>query len=143
MTARVLTCLALAFTVGLLAGSGQATADPSTSASAAWCQGSQSWQSVRRSLGNPIRVKARVASVRYASSSNGRPTFLNLGNAYPNPSRVSVLIWGTNRRNFPRAPERMFPRGQTVCVQGLAEMYRGSPQIEVSLWDPASRLLSF
>lgn len=144
MVARLLSSLALTFALGLLAGSGQATAETSTSAAgAAWCQGSQSWQSVRRSVGVPIRVKARVASVRYASSSRGRPTFINLGNAYPNPSRVTVLIWGEHRRNFPRAPERMFGRGQTVCVQGVAEMYRGSPEIEVSLWDPASRLLSF
>jgi hypothetical protein len=98
---------------------------------------------VKRSLGVPIRVKARVASVRYASSSNGRPTFINLGNAYPNRNRVTVVIWGRNRRNFPRAPDRMFRRGQTICVQGVAEMYGGAPEIEVSLWDFGSRLLSF
>jgi DNA/RNA endonuclease YhcR with UshA esterase domain len=46
-------------------------------------------------------------------------------------------------RDFPRAPERMFLRGQTICVQGVAKLYRRSPQIEVRLWDPGLRLLTF
>jgi hypothetical protein len=108
-----------------------------------WCAGSQPWTSVRRHLGDPIRVKARVASVAYARSSNGRPTFINLGRAYPSSQRVTVVIWGEDRVNFPRAPERMFRRGTTICVQGIATQYRGVPQIEVALWDPAARLLSF
>jgi len=37
----------------------------------------------------------------------------------------------------------MFKIGQVICVQGVARMYRGSPEIEVALWDPADRLLSF
>jgi DNA/RNA endonuclease YhcR with UshA esterase domain len=99
--------------------------------------------SVRRDLGEPIRVKARIASVVYDRSSNGRPTFINLGRAYPSSKRVTVVIWGEDRPNFPRAPERMFRRGMTICVQGVATQYRGVPQIEVALWDPRDRLLSF
>ena len=108
-----------------------------------WCASSQSWTSVRRHLGDPVRVKARVASVAYARSSNGRPTLIDLGRAYPNSQRVTVVIWGEDRANFPRAPERMFRRGMTICVQGIATQYRGVPQIEVALWDPEDRLLSF
>ncbi|MGI8708456.1 MAG: hypothetical protein ACR2LG_09685 [Actinomycetota bacterium] len=144
MRTRALLCVLSLCVLGVLVGLGEGRAQPAELARAtAWCQGSQAWQSVRRHLGVPIRVNARVASVHYASSSNGRPTFINLGNRYPNANRVTVLIWGQNRRNFPRAPERMFRRGQTICVQGVAEMYRGSPEIEVSLWDPASHMLSF
>jgi DNA/RNA endonuclease YhcR with UshA esterase domain len=87
-------------------------------------------------------VKAKVVSVYFARSSNGSPTFINLGHAYPNPSRLTVLIWGRDRTNFPRAPERMFRRGATICAQGMVELYRGVPQLQVSTWDQAGRLLT-
>jgi hypothetical protein len=111
--------------------------------SAAWCGGSQAWQAARRHMGEPFRVRARVASVHYAASSSGRPTFLDLGHAYPSRNRLTVLIWGRNRSNFPRPPERMFRRGTVICAQGVLTSHRGVPEIEVALWDADGRLLSF
>jgi hypothetical protein len=112
------------------------------SAQQSWCAGSQNWQSVRGAIGIPIRVKARIAGVSFASSSSGRPTFIDLGTRYPSRRRVTIVIWGRDRANFPAAPERMFRRGQTVCVQGVASMYRGVPQISAGIWDSTGRLLS-
>ena len=94
-------------------------------------------------MGQIVRVKARVVSVFYARSSNGRPTFMNLGRDYPNPRRLTVLVWGGDRANFPRAPERMFRAGSLICAQGRVTLYRGVAEIEVSLWDAQGRLLSF
>jgi hypothetical protein len=108
----------------------------------AWCGGSESWQSAGRKTGRLVRVKARVVSAVYARSSSGRPTFINLGHSYPNPNRLTLLIWGRNRANFPAAPERMFRRGRLVCAQGIVTRYRGVPEIEVAIWDPAARLMS-
>jgi len=109
-----------------------------------WCGGAQTWQSVRGSLDEPaIRVKALVARVYYASNARGQPTFIDLGNPSPSRNRVTVVIWGEDRVNFPRAPERMFKPGQVSCAQGAASMYSGAPQIQVALWDAESRLLSF
>jgi hypothetical protein len=107
-----------------------------------WCQGSESLAAARHDLGVPIRVKARVARAFWARSSSGRPTFLDLGYAYPSSRRLSVVIWGSDRVNFPRAPERMFPAGTQVCVQGIASMYRGVMQMQVGIWDSQHRLLS-
>jgi hypothetical protein len=119
-------------------GAGAATLAPS-----AWCGGSQSWQSARQDVGRLVRVRARVVRAFYAFSSSGRPTFLDLGHAYPSRSRLTILIWGRDRVNFPRAPERMFRRGTLLCGQGVVSTYRGVPQIEVALWDAEGRLLSF
>jgi hypothetical protein len=91
----------------------------------------------------PLRVKARIVKVTYAAESSGRPTFIDLGNPYPNRNRVTVLIWGEDRVNFPTRPERMFRPGQVICVQGVATMSLGRPQIEVGIWDAESRLVSF
>ena len=93
-------------------------------------------------MGVPIRIRARIARVTFASGSSGRPTFIDLGNPYPSRSRVTIVIWGSDRVNFPAAPDRMFRRGQTICVQGVAYMYRGVPQIKAGLWDGTGRLLS-
>lgn len=141
----------LALAVVLLSAVSVLVATPAVSArssaapsrASAWCQGWESWQSAQRSVGELVRVKARVARSYFASSSRGRPTFLDLGRAYPSPSRLTIVIWGRNRVNFPRAPERMFRRGSTICVQGFVSRHRGAAQIEVALWDAKDRLLSF
>lgn len=140
---RGLAALATLALGGVLAGSsGAASGAPTTPT--AWCGGSESWQSARRSDGDvPVRIKARVASVTYARSVRGAPTFIDLGKAYPSRSRLTLVIWGVDRPNFPLAPERMFRPGQTVCAQGFVTWYRGVAQIEVSVWDPTDRLLSF
>ena len=134
----------LAVCVVLVVASGASAERATPVAAQTWCGGSQTWQSVRGSLDEPaIRVKARVARVYYASNVSGRPTFIDLGNAYPSKKRVTLVIWGQDRANFPRAPERMFKRGQVICAQGAPTTYRGVPQLEVALWDAESRLLSF
>ncbi len=118
--------------------------DAAAGTSGKWCQGSETWQSARRSDGRlPVRVKARIAGVSYSKSSTGRPTFIDLGHAFPKQARLTLVIWGRDRLNFPRAPERMFRRGQLVCAQGFVSWYRGVAQIEVALWDAEGRLLSF
>lgn len=137
-----LICSAAVITPASVASTTSAAQPLKVSAQLGWCAGSQSWQSVRASVGIPIRVKARIARVTFASSSSGRPTFIDLGTAYPSRRRVTIVIWGRDRANFPAAPERMFRSGQTVCVQGVASMYRGVPQIAAGIWDSAGRLLS-
>lgn len=112
-------------------------------AGAAWCSGGVSVASARASIGKPVRVKARVARVYFARSSNGSPTFIDLQFAYPHPRRLTLVIWKEDRINFPTAPERMFRRGTMVCAQGVVRRYRGAAQIEVSLWDAKGRLITF
>jgi hypothetical protein len=140
---RVLVAV-VAVSAGVLLSAGQAT--PQTKhaeAASTWCGGSVSWQAARRSVGELVRIRARVIRTYYATTSAGRPTFIDLGNAYPSPNRLTLLIWGRNRVNFPRAPETMFRRGTTVCAQGVVELYRGVAEIEVALYDSRERLLSF
>jgi hypothetical protein len=106
-----------------------------------WCAGAVSWSTARRRVGRTVRVKARVVRAYYASSSSGRPTFLDLGHPYPSRSRLTLLIWGSDRDNFPSAPERMFRQGRLVCAQGTVTLYRGVPEIQLSVWDAVNRLI--
>lgn len=96
--------------------------------SLASCSGAISWSSAKSVVGRVATVKGPVVDAFYARSSNGSPTFLNLGRAYPNASRFTIVIWGENRGRF-GAPERRY-RGRTICVRGRVSTYRGSAQIE-------------
>ena len=80
-------------------------------------------------IGETATVCGVVASARYAASSRGRPTFLNLDKPYPN-QLFTVVIWGEVRPRFSEPPERAFD-GKRICVTGRIELYRGAPQITV------------
>jgi hypothetical protein len=86
------------------------------------------WYNAYKYVGKRITVRGKVVDAKYVSNASGRPTFLNLGRAYPNPKRFTVVIWGKNRWRFPRRPERYY-RGKTVLVNGLVRLYQGLPQM--------------
>jgi DNA/RNA endonuclease YhcR with UshA esterase domain len=77
-------------------------------------------------IGEKATVCGVVVDARYASSSRGRPTFLNLDKPYPNQV-FTVVIWGEDRDKFGE-PEEKF-RDKHICVTGTISSYRGVPQI--------------
>lgn len=72
-----------------------------------------------------------MKGANYATSTKGKPTFLDIGKAYPDPARFTVLIWGDDRGKFPTAPEKAYS-GKVICVTGLVTSYKGGAEIEVS-----------
>ena len=122
---------AIAFLLAALAGAatiGSATASSRTLGhNTATCQGALSWKRAAALEGTVHTFTGRVASTKYAVSSNGSPTFLDVGNSYPNPNRLSLVIWIENRAAFGH-PERTY-RGKRICVRGRATDYRGTPEI--------------
>jgi hypothetical protein len=84
-------------------------------------------------IGEQNTVCGKVASTRYAATTRGKPTFLNLDKPYP--SQVfTILIWGENREKV-GTPEEKY-RDKQICVTGKITEYRGAPEIVVS--DPQS-----
>ncbi len=80
-------------------------------------------------VGEPATVCGTVASSRFAASTKGQPTFLNLDKPYP--SQVfTVLIWGESRSKF-GSPESEY-KDKRICVTGTITEYRGVPEIVVS-----------
>ncbi len=80
-------------------------------------------------IGEIATVCGKVVTTRYAASSRGGPTFLNLDKPYPEQV-FTVVIWGDDRTKFGR-PEDDY-RGKAICATGKIETYRGSPQIVAS-----------
>ena len=76
-------------------------------------------------VGESATVCRSVSSAHYASQSRGQPTFLNLGQAYPN-EEFTAVIWGEDRPKFGK-PEALV--GQRICVTGSITHYRGKPEM--------------
>jgi hypothetical protein len=79
------------------------------------CAGAVSWKNARQHVGRVVTVKGPVAGTYFARSSNGQPTFLNIGVDYPDSRRFTIVIWGSDRSRFGN-PERRYLR-RTVCVR--------------------------
>ncbi len=108
--------------------SGSSAAQPSSTASSSvTCSGAIGWQKARTAIGRVATIRGPVVGTRFASASNGSPTFLNVGLNYPNPRRFTVVIWIENRSAFGR-PEVRYRR-KTICVRGLVRSYRGVPEV--------------
>jgi DNA/RNA endonuclease YhcR with UshA esterase domain len=79
-------------------------------------------------IGETATVCGNVVSTRYAASTKGQPTFLNLDKPYPNQI-FTVVIWGSNRSKFGR-PEVEYNE-KRICVTGKITEYRGVPEVTV------------
>jgi hypothetical protein len=77
-------------------------------------------------VGENATVCGHVASTHFASTTRGRPTFINLDEPYPNQV-FTVLIWGSERVNF-GAPEVVY-RNKNICATGVITSYRGSAEM--------------
>jgi DNA/RNA endonuclease YhcR with UshA esterase domain len=82
-------------------------------------------------VGQKSTLCGPVIDTRYADSSRGKPTFLNIGRGYPDQFRLTVVIWGENRKVFSPPPEIQFAL-KRICVTGQVTQYRGVAEIEVS-----------
>ncbi len=78
-----------------------------------------------------VTVCGPVVSAYFATSTNGQPTFLNIGKEYPDPERFTALIWGRDLEYFPFNPDEYY-FGKTICIQGFVEEYKGTLEIEVT-----------
>ena len=89
------------------------------------------WSAIeaREHIGERATVCGKVASTRYAATTRGKPTFLNIDKPYPNQV-FTVVIWGENREKF-GAPEEMY-RDKHLCVTGTIAKYRNAPEVVVS-----------
>lgn len=90
-----------------------------------------SWEEASSHVGEVATVDGEVMGAEHATGSNGRPTFIDLGADYPDPSRVSVVIWGEDRYRFSGAPETMY-LGKHLRVTGEIYLYNGACNIEVT-----------
>jgi len=92
----------------------------------AFAQKSLSVAEAKEHVGEVATVCGTVVSTRYAASTKGSPTFLNLDKAYPNQV-FTIVIWGKDRSKFGRS--EVDYREKRICVTGKIAEYRGKAEI--------------
>lgn len=80
-------------------------------------------------IGQTNTVCGTVASARQVTTIKGAPTFLDFDKPHPDKVFV-VVIWDRNLSKFKEPPEKAYA-GKRLCVTGLIEMHKGTPEIEV------------
>jgi hypothetical protein len=88
-------------------------------------------------IGETATLCGSVVSTRYAASTKGQPTFLNLDKPYPNPV-FTVLIWGESRSKF-GTPESEY-KGKRICVTEKITEYRGGRKLWSTTQDKLARI---
>jgi hypothetical protein len=94
------------------------------------CAKAKTWKKASGLIGQRAVLRGRVVEASFKESSSGSPTFLTIGNAFPDPQRLEVVIWGRNRDRFDPGPEDQFA-DSVMAVAGEVGEYRGTPQIEL------------
>lgn len=92
------------------------------------CPNSISWFEAKFKEGEYVTVLGTVADYRYMPQLNGKPTWINMGNRYPNKNRLSVVVWGEERSVFGSVLSESLA-GQQVCIRGTVKMRDNTPQI--------------
>jgi hypothetical protein len=95
------------------------------------------WSTAKRHVGDYVRVRGGVVKITTARGERGKPTFLDLGHAYPNRNRFTAVVWNKDREDMlvPWPEEARFFLGKEQCFEGRVYLYRGVPNMRVSLFD--------
>ena len=90
-----------------------------------------SWEEAHAHVGETVSVRGAIVDWAYRGESNGTPTYLDMGAAYPNKSRVTLVIWKEDRGAFSNIENGTDYLGKTVCVTGEIYEYDGVCYIKV------------
>ena len=94
-------------------------------------EGAITWDKASSHIGEYVTVLGPAVASEYMSSSNEQPTYIDIGEAYPDDDRVSLVVWGEDRDSFPDDPEDMYLH-RTICASGELYEYDGAPYMKIS-----------
>lgn len=92
------------------------------------CSDPVAWDEAATHDGQRVAVTGPVADATYEPDVEGEPTFVNVGNTYPDGDRFDVVIFPDVRAQRAAPPENELP-GERVCVIGEVDVRDGVPQI--------------
>lgn len=84
-------------------------------------------EDISKHIGDSVTVCGKISSIRFLETAKNTPTFINLGQPFPNHA-LTIVIWSDVRKQFETAPEVLF-KDKEVCVTGRIELFREKPQI--------------
>jgi endonuclease YncB( thermonuclease family) len=100
-----------------------------------WSECVFSWEDAGDHIGELAVFTGLVAGTHFEPGSG--VTYINLGEAYPEPNRLTIIIWQQVRDLFTHKlgtpPEDLY-RGAVVAAVGRIE--RGPDSLEIEIWEP-------
>jgi DNA/RNA endonuclease YhcR with UshA esterase domain len=93
-----------------------------------YAQTSIKLEDVSEHTGDSVSVCGLVADMRYFENSKNQPTFLNIGNTYPN-QKLTVVIWGSVKTQFKEPIENL--KGKQICITGRIILFKERPEIVI------------
>lgn len=92
------------------------------------CKDPLDWSGAVHQEGQVKAFAGKVVEVVSRGNSTGKPTFINLGEAFPSKRRLTVIIWGEDAETF-RESLKQGLQGRTICVRGKVGQKDGVAQI--------------
>lgn len=94
------------------------------------CINPVAWEQALHYIGQTRSVSGPIREITTRNDVNGQPTYINIGSAFPDRERLSLVIWGGERTTF----QNIISQGnaltnRTVCATGKIEEFRDVPQI--------------
>lgn len=91
---------------------------------------SERYYNAKKYVGSRHTIAGPVVNVYQAKSSNGQPTFINIGAKYPSSECFTFLIWAEDMNSDFREMLSDIKTGNAwLKVTGYVSMYEGRPQI--------------
>ncbi|WP_085920423.1 DUF559 domain-containing protein [Halomonas sp. CSM-2] len=103
---------------------------PTSAAAAQECPNAIHWSEVRNHMGETVTTQGLIKRITYKPDVNGSPTWIEVGASFPNPDRLTLLIWDNNRPEFASQLSQNII-GDDACVMGKVSEYRGDVQIQL------------
>jgi hypothetical protein len=80
-------------------------------------------------VGDSVKVCGKIYGGRFFETSNGTPTLLNMGAAYP-ASPITIVFYSEVRSKMNSSPEIEL-KDKNVCVSGKVTLHKEKPQIVI------------
>lgn len=94
------------------------------------CNSAIPWTDASRYAGTTAYFSGPVVEVVHRSNVKGEPTRINIGRAYPDKNRMTLLVWGKNLDAFGSSLQGL--AGRNVCATGTMGSYKGSAEMEIT-----------
>ena len=114
------------------------------------CKNPLDWSVARQHIGQDVTVIGPLRASKSRPDLNGSPTWLDVGNAFPDHDRLNIVVWGEDLYKFDaQYLDAMYWFNSAfqgriyalICIKGTVTEYKGVPQI--ALKDPNQFRIAF
>jgi DNA/RNA endonuclease YhcR with UshA esterase domain len=88
-------------------------------------------EDIKNHIGDSVKFVGKIYGGKYLQSVKGSPTFLNVGDTYPN-APLTLVIWSDTRNLFKTPPEETYSKGYQEWIIGRLILYKGKPEIVIT-----------